>query len=119
DDRQHALALLINIDRSRIGDGRALADRVGGDFEPARLAILDTLSVPLLIGHDEIGVFKPALLEFDVADHHPVLIDTALADAIDRGDLHHFEAEIAQFMRGKEGTVRPAERHPRYGRLRL
>ena len=34
-------------------------------------------------------------------------------------DFHHFQAEIAELMRRKEITVRPAERDPGYALLRL
>ena len=80
---------------------------------------LNALFVPFLIGDFVIGVFKPALLEFDVADHDLIVIDSAFDDAVDLADFHHFEAKVAELVGGEKRIVRPAERHPRDARLRL
>ena len=75
--------------------------------------------IPFLVGDFVIGVFKPALLELDIADDHLILVDPAFDDAIDLADFHHLQAEIAELMRGEKRPVRPAERDPGNARLRL
>ena len=80
---------------------------------------MNALLVPFLIGDFVIRAFKPALLELDIADDHLILVDPAFDHAVDLADLHHFQAEIAELVRGEKRPVRPAERHPGNARLRL
>ena len=82
-------------------------------------SLLMPLSVPFLIGDTVIGVLEPALFELNVADHHLIFVDPPLNHAVNRGDFHHFQAQIAELMRGKKRAVRPAECHPRDARLCL
>ena len=84
-----------------------------------RLVARDAFLVPFLVGDDEIRAFEAALLELDVADDHLVGVDAPLHHAVDRCDLHHLQAQIAELVRGEEVAVRPAERHPGDARLRL
>ena len=118
-DREHALASLINVDRAGIGNRRTQTDWKSGHLEPARFVLLNAFFVPFLASDFVISAFKPALLEFDVADDHFILVDAAFDDAVDFPDLHHFEAEIAELVRGEKRTVRPAECGPGNARLRL
>ena len=85
----------------------------------ARLVGFDDVPIPFLVGNLVIGVFEAALLEFDIADHDLIFVDAPFDHAVDRRDFHHFQAQVAELMRGKERVVRPAERNPRDARLRL
>jgi hypothetical protein len=119
DDGKYALAFLVDIDRADKGDRRTQAHGMRGDLEPARLVARDAFLVPFLIGDDEIGAFEATLLELDVIDDHLVGVDAPLHHAVDRSDLHHLQAQIAELVRGEEVAVRPAECHPGDARLRL
>src|SRR6267142_7264464 len=89
------------------------------DIEPTRFVSLHARPVPFLIGDGVIGVFESALLELDVSDHHLILVDAPLDRAVDPRDFHHFQSQITELMRCKKYAIRPAERDPRYARLRL
>jgi hypothetical protein len=92
---------------------------MGSDLEPARFVAFYFFLIPFLTSDVVIGIFEPALLKFDVSNHDLVLIDATLDHSVDRCDFHHFEAEVAELVRGKKCPVGPAEGHPRDARLCL
>ena len=65
------------------------------------------------------GRLETAIGEFDVAGHHVILVDAALAGMIGQRNLHHLKAPVAKLVRGEERAVGPAERDPGDRRLRL
>jgi hypothetical protein len=67
DDGEHALTLLINVDRSRKSDRWARPDRMVDDSEPLGAFRFHAGLEPVLIGNVKSGWLKAALLEFDVA----------------------------------------------------
>ncbi len=119
DNGEHTLPLLIDVHRAGIGDRRTLAYRKVRDLEPARFLVRDAFAVPFLIGDNVVGVLESALLELNVADHDLIGVDAAFDCAFAGRDLHHFQAEVAELVCGKEIAVRKAESDPGDARLRL
>ncbi len=119
DDRQDALALLIDVDRPRERDRRPLAGGMVRHPEPLRLVRAEPGLEPGLIGNAERGRLEAAVGELDVAGHHVIFIDAALAGMIRQRDLHHLQAAVAELVRGEEGAIGPTEGDPGNRRLRL
>jgi hypothetical protein len=112
DDCENALAFPVDIDRTGIGDRRTRSNRMDQYVEPTRFVGLRSVAIPFLIGDNVVGVLESPRVKLNVSDHHIIFVDTALDGAVDGRDLHHFQSEIAELMRGEEGCVRPAERDP-------
>src|SRR6516164_101183 len=119
DDRKNALTLLVNIDRSRIGDRWTLPNWMVENLEPLRPLGGDTSLEPRLVADPKVGRLEATALEFNIAWDHLVFVDAALTGVIRQGDLHHLQVPIAKLVGGKERAIGPAEGRPRYRRLRL
>src|SRR5579859_2832991 len=56
DDCENALAFLVHIDWTRIGDRRTRSNRMNQYVEPARFVGLRSAAIPFLIGDNVVGV---------------------------------------------------------------
>ena len=119
DDREDALPLLINVDRTRKRDRRTLPDRMVEDLEPLRSLGPHAGLEPGLVDDAKIGRHELALFEFDVAWNHRIFVDPALAGMIGQRDLHHLQMAVAELVRGEKRAVGPAEGDPGDRRMRL
>ena len=111
DDRQHALALLIDIDRTGIDDRGTRSDRMGADFEPGGLVAFDAFPIPFLIGDEVRGILEPPLLELNVADHDLIIVDPAFDRAVDAARSPSFRGQDRQVC-ARQKNRRSASRTP-------
>ena len=117
DNCKHSLPLLVDVDRPGESDRRMHAVGVIRDVEPLRRVSGNCRFEPFLLGDLVAARLERALLEFDVPDHHKILVDPALENAVDLRDLHHLQIFVAELVGGRERPVGQAERYP--GKRRL
>ncbi len=116
DDGEHTGALLLDVDRRGQHRGQPFAGGMGGQDRPVLVVGRHRLAKPRLVGDRVSGVLDAAVLEPDIVAGIFILIDPQ--PALGR-DLEHLDAGIAELVPGEERAVRPAERDPGNGRLRL